>query len=95
MAEPITFEVRQVDAWLEPDGGWTEMNSFKLGVFTTRAENCKRALTAYLRNSHGIRFINNNTLIYDLGDYIEIVNRKTKMPLICAVRIYPYSHYYG
>ena len=87
MAEAITFEVRQVDAWLEPDGEWTEMQSYKLGTFTTRAKDCKKALTDYLRKTHGIRFINNRTLMNDYGDMIEIIDRKTKMPYIFAVRV--------
>ena len=88
MTDAITFEVREIDAWLEPDNTWSENTSYKLGVFTTRAVDCKKALTNYLRNRHGIRFFLNRTLMFDYGDMIEIVDRKTQMPIIRAIMIY-------
>ena len=78
------YDVREIDAWREPEG-WTWNDSFHMGYMTTCAKNEKRALTAYLRRAHGIRFKLNRTLIDSDGDVIEIRDRKTGEPIIAAI----------
>ena len=39
---PITFEIREVDAWNDGDG-WIYNESFRLGSFTTAAQDETRA----------------------------------------------------
>lgn len=39
----VKFEIRQIDAWAEAEGGWTWNNSIKVGEFQTRAADQKRA----------------------------------------------------
>lgn len=77
------FDVREIDAWSDPEGGWTWNSSYHIGTMET-AGDARRALTNYL-GKHGISFKLNRTLIQDDGDVIEIVDRKTKEPLYAAI----------
>lgn len=79
-----TFLVRQVDAWVEPEGGWTYNNVWNVGRIFTRAKNERQAITAYLRKK-GIRFFSGKTRIEFDGDNYTIVDRKTGEPLFDAV----------
>lgn len=78
------FLVRQVEAWADPDGGWTYNNVFVIGEVKTKAKNEKKAITAFLRRN-GIVFRKNRTRIWFDGDNYEIVDRKTGEPLFDAV----------
>lgn len=79
----MTFEVQQVDA-IMCDGGWSYNQTWEMGTLRTETKNVKRAFTNYLRKK-GITFKKNRTIIEDYGDIIEILDRKTKEPLFCAV----------
>ena len=81
-----TFEVRQVEAWTDPDSGWYWNNSYYIGAFTTSAKDEKRAFTRFLKNN-GIVFFKGKTIIdvQDGGFILEIQDRKTKEPLFAAI----------
>ena len=81
-----TFEVRQVEAWTDPESGWYWNNSFYIGSFTTSAKDEKRAFTRFLKNN-GIVFFKGKTVIdvQDDGFILEIQDRKTKEPLFAAI----------
>ena len=83
MREKYSYDVREIDAWIDPDGGWSWNSSFHIGTMET-AGDARRALTNYLRK-HGISFKLNRTIIYDDGSVIEIQDRKTKEPLYAAI----------
>ena len=38
----MKFEIRQIDAWFDGEA-WTYNKSFRIGEFSTKAENVKRA----------------------------------------------------
>ena len=82
--QKYVFDVREIDAWNSPEG-WTWNCSFHMGYMATSAKDEKRALTAYLRRVHGIRFKLNRTLIVNTGDVYEIIDRKTGEPIIGAI----------
>ena len=79
-----SYDVREIDAWSDPGGGWTWNTSYHIGTMETAAEDVRLALTAYLKR-RGIVFKLNRTIIYDDGSVIEIQDRKTKEPLYAAV----------
>lgn len=79
-----SYDVREIDAWSDPESGWTWNASFHIGTMETAAEDVRRALTAYLKR-RGIVFKLNRTIIYDDGSVIEIQDRKTKEPIYAAV----------
>jgi hypothetical protein len=81
------FLVRQVEAWADPDGGWTYNNVWNIGEFVTRAKNIPVALTSWLKRNHGIVFIQNRVRIWTDGDNYEIVDRKTGEPIFDAIFI--------
>lgn len=85
MLELINFDVLDVDAWIDPEGGWTYNAAYNIGRFKTRG-NEKRAFIRYL-NKRGIYFKKGRTLldVQDGGNVIEIQDRKTKQPLFAAV----------
>ena len=88
MDKKYRFEVREVEAWAEPEGGWTWNNSFHIGEFETSAETnhgIKTAFRRYLRKKYGIIFRPYLTIIEDTGDIMELQDRKTKEPLFSAL----------
>jgi hypothetical protein len=79
-----SFEIRQIDAWMY-DGEWSHNDSWHMGDMTTKAQDIKRAFTAWLKRHLGISFKNNRTLIEYDGDCYTIIDRKTKEPLFIAI----------
>ena len=81
-----TFEIRQVEAWIDPDSGWYWNSSYFIGNMTTSAKDEKRAFTRYLKKQ-GIVFFKGKTIIdvQDGGSILEIQDRKTKEPLFAAI----------
>lgn len=80
---PITFEIREVNAWNSPDG-WTYNETYRLGSFTTAAKDERRAFYRAL-NRLGIRFYRGRVRAVDDGTVIEIIDRKTAEPLFVAI----------
>lgn len=91
-AKPTTeesFEIRQIDAWYYgQDEGWIWNTSYNMGEMQTKAQNERRAFTAWLKRHLGISFKNNRTLIEYDGDCYTIIDRKTKEPLFIAIPQY-------
>ena len=83
-AKAFPFEIRQIEAW-KYDGDWTFNDTWHMGEMTTKAQNIKRAFTAWLKRHLGISFKNNRTLIEHDGDCYTIIDRKTKEPLFIAI----------
>ena len=81
-----TFEVREIDAWMDTNETWIYNTSYLIGYFTTNAKDEKRAFTKFLKNN-GIVFYKGKTNIdvQDGGCIMEIQNRKTKEPLYAAI----------
>lgn len=82
----VLFEIRQIDAWLY-DNEWTQNTSYFMGNMVTKADNEKRAFTAWLKKK-GIVFKVNRTLIEFDGNCYTIIDRKTKEPLFVAIPAY-------
>lgn len=85
--EGYRFMVRQVEAWADPDGGWTYNNVWNMGEFVTSAKNIPVALTSWLKRNHGIVFKQNVTRIEFDGDNYTIVARKDGEPLFDAISL--------
>jgi len=79
----FTFEVRQIEAWHDPEG-WTWNTSYLIGTFRTGAKDERRAFYNYLRRQ-GITFYRGRVQIEDDGSIYEIVDRKTGEPLFAAI----------
>lgn len=79
------FELREIDAWAYDDG-WSYNTTYRLGTFTTCAQDKARAFRRALARL-GIRFYRGKTRTEFDGDVYEIVNRKTGEPLFCAVPV--------
>lgn len=79
---PITFEVREIDAWAYDDG-WTWNTSYRLGEFTT-AGDVPRAFRRAL-GKLGVSFYRGKTRTEYDGDVYEIIDRKTGAPLFAAI----------
>lgn len=80
---PTTFEIRQVDAWSDVDG-WTYNTTYRIGSFTTAAQDERRAFYRALARL-GIRFYRGKVRAVDDGSIIEIIDRKTAEPLFVAI----------
>lgn len=79
------FEIRQVDAYREENDGWTWNTSYRLGDFTAAdTTNIPRKFIRELKKLD-ITFKPGRTLLYDDGDLLEVVDRKTKEPLFAAL----------
>lgn len=83
-AKALPFEIRQVDAW-NYDGDWSFNDTWHMGEMTTKAQDIKRAFTAWMKRHLGISFKKNRTLIEYDGDCYTIIDRKTKEPLFIAI----------
>ena len=84
----ISFEIREIDAWGNNEEGYEINESWHMGEMQTKAQNERRAFTAWLKRHLGISFKNNRTLIEYDGDCYAIIDRKTKEPLFIAIPQY-------
>ena len=75
----MKYEIRQIDAWFDGES-W----SFRIGEFSTKAENVKRAFCRALHGL-GVVFYRGRVVVVDEGDWLEIQNRKSGEPLFAAV----------
>ena len=76
------FTIRQLDAWAEPDGGWTINDVFLLGTMTTTG-NPKRALMRFLKKKR-ITFKRETIVIEDDMNFLTVCEKKTMCPLFYA-----------
>lgn len=76
-----SFEVLQVDAWADGDG-WVTNDANVLGYFSTKG-NPRRALIQFLKEK-GITFNKGAVDVEDDGDYLTVVERKSRRPLFDA-----------
>lgn len=81
----ISFEIRQLDAWGNAEEGYDINESWHMGEMTTKAQDERKAFTAWMKRHLGISFKNNRTLIEYDGDCYTIIDRKTKEPLFIAI----------
>lgn len=87
MKEKFKYEIRQVDAWTDPDGGWTYNETWRLGEMETTGDP-RRAFPRWLAKK-GIVFKHARTRIETPdGSLYEILDRKTLEPLFCAVPMF-------
>lgn len=83
-----SFEIRQLDAWGNAEEGYEINTSYHMGEMTTKAQDERRAFTAWMKRHLGISFKPNRTLIEYDGDCYTIIDRKTKEPLFIAIPQY-------
>ena len=83
-----SFEIRQLDAWGNNEEGYEINESWHMGIMTTKAQDIRRAFTAWMNRHLGISFKNNRTLIEYDGDCYTIIDRKTKKPMFIAIPQY-------
>ena len=81
----MKFEIRQIDAWFYDDC-WNYNETFRIGEFTTNAENVKRAFCRALHGL-GVVFRRGCVVVVDEGDLLEIQDRKSGEPLFVAIPI--------
>lgn len=84
-ATEAKFEIRQLDAWGNAKDGYEINNSYYMGEMVTKAQDERRAFTAWMKKHVGITFKPNRTLIEYDGDVYTIIDRKTKEPLFAAI----------
>ncbi|WP_251316699.1 hypothetical protein [Flintibacter muris] len=78
------FEIRQIDAWTEAEGGWTWNDSIKIGEFKTNATDEKRAFL-YALHKLGIVCKRGRMAVINDGNIFELQDRRTKEPLYAAI----------
>ena len=79
----MKFEIRQINAWFDGEA-WTYNESFRIGEFSTKAENVKRAFCRALHGL-GVVFRRGCVVVVDDGELLEIQDRKSGEPLFAAV----------
>lgn len=83
-----SFEIRQLDAWGNNEEGYEINESWHMGEMVTKAQDIRKAFTAWMKRHLGISFKLNRTLIEYDGDCYTIIDRKTKEPLFIAIPQY-------
>lgn len=81
------YELGYVDAYEDEESCWCWNESIRLSDFTVvSTTNIPRK---FVRELHklGVYFVPNRILVYDDGDLLEIVDRKTKQPLFAALML--------
>ena len=79
----MKYELRDVDAMIEGDS-WCYNASYKMSEFICKTDNPKRAMLKALHKA-GVSCNRGKCVVIDDGDILELIERKSKEPLFCAV----------
>lgn len=84
------WELREIDAWAEPEGGWMWNNSFVLKRFRSDADDLKGLFLRVLADVRGCP-LPRGVFRVDDSDWniLEIQQRKTGMPVWAMMRLTP------
>ena len=84
------YELREIDAWAEPEGGWTWIYSSVLKRFRSDADDLKGLFLRVLADVRG-RPLPRGVFRVDDSDWniLEIQQRKTGMPVYAMMRLTP------
>ena len=86
--EKYRYDIRQVDAWNDCEGGWIWNTSYHLGCLATGAADHKKAFLSYLRRNLDIRPRRGMCRVAYDGSVYELQDRRTGEPLIAAVPMF-------
>ena len=84
------YELREIDAWDDGEGGWTWNDSFVLKRFRSDADDLKGLFLRVMADVRG-RPLPRGVFRVDDSDWyiLEIQQRKTGMPVYAMVRLTP------
>ena len=84
------WELREIDAWAEPEGGWTWNNSFVLKRFRSDADYLKGLFLRVLADVRG-RPLPRGVFRVDDGDWniLEVRRRRDGCPVWAMMRLTP------
>ena len=81
------FELREIDAWAVPDGGWTWNDSFVLRTFKSDADDLKGLLLRVLRDVRGKPLPRGVFRVDDSDwDVLEVQRRSDGCPIWAMMR---------
>ena len=84
------WELREIDAWADPEGGWMWNNSFVLKRFRSDADDLKGLFLRVLADVRGRPLPRGVFRVDDSGwNILEIQQRKAGMPVYAMVRLTP------
>lgn len=84
------WELREIDAWAEPEGGWTWNNSFVLKRFRSDADDLKGLFLRVLADVRG-RPLPRGVFRVDDSDWniLEVQRRRDECPVWAMKRLTP------
>ena len=84
------WELREIDAWMDGEGGWTWNDSFVLKRFRSDADDLKGLFLRVLADVRGRPLARGVFRVDDSNwDILEIQQRKTGMPVYAMMRLTP------
>lgn len=96
MSDLVCFKLLQIDAWREPEGGWTWNQHFLLedGILIAEELLTPRRIAAYLRRMGYLLPESAGRILFDMnpeivdGYLIEVLYRNTGEPLLALSTIH-------
>ena len=84
------WELREIDAWAEPEGGWTWNDSFVLKRFRSDADDLKGLFLRVLADVRG-RPLPRGVFRVDDSDWniLEVQRRRDRCPIWAMMRLTP------
>ena len=93
--EHVKFKLLSIDAWREPEGGWTWNNCFTLedGIYILESELTPRKIARMLRQWGYLSEYSKGRIYVDMGReymewFIEIQNKATGEPVFALSTIH-------
>lgn len=83
------FRMVEIDAWADPDGGWTWNDAFTLCRFRSNALDMKRVFLKRLAKLRGHPLARGVFRVTDDWRVIEIQRRKDGCPIWALIRLTP------
>ena len=84
------WELREIDAWAEPEGGWTWNDSFVLKRFRSDADDLKRLFLRVLADVRGRPLPRGVFRVDDSNwDILEVQRRRDGYPVWAMMRMTP------
>lgn len=83
------WRILEIDAWAEPEGGWTWNDAFTLKEFRSDAEDMKRVFLRELKKLRGRPLDRGAFYVSDDFEILEVRRRNDECPIWACQRMTP------
>ena len=83
----MKYEIRSIEAWREPDGGWYWNNSYVIGSLVFEEPTTRRILRVFREEGYLSEESKGRATVWTDGEMFEIQDRRTGEPVFALLPV--------